>query len=86
MYNYLLMSGRTKEQLKNLKASPVEVARQYYPRPSPQELLSYLGKAGEEGEAAGSESYLSFIIVREPFQRLLSAYRDKIEKDILYYK
>lgn len=85
------MGGKSPQELQNLKTSPVEAARQLYPRPSPEELLSYLGSggggAGVAGEGVGTgENYLSFIIVREPFQRLLSAYRDKIEQIVPYYK
>lgn len=78
MYNYLKMAGLTEDQLKRERKSPVEAARVHYPRPSLELLRTHL-----EGR---SDGYLSFIIVREPFQRLLSAYRDKIEPEVLYYR
>lgn len=45
----------------------MQLARKRFPRPSQAELTEALANS------------LSFLIVREPFERLLSAYRDKLE-------
>lgn len=74
-YNYLEINKNftfftftkryTKEFLDKTKETPVSVARKKYPRPSAKELYDAL------------KDHLSFIIVRHPFERLISAYRDK---------
>lgn len=56
--------------LKASKAVPVSLARQKYPRPTADELAKFLNDS------------LSFLIVRHPFERLLSAYRDKLEHSL----
>lgn len=53
--------------MQRTKASPIELARKRFPRPSQPELIEALS------------SSVSFLIVREPFERLLSAYRNKLE-------
>lgn len=61
--------------LQRTKASPLELARKRFPRPSATELNEALSSA------------LSFLIVREPFERLLSGYRNKLEsRRNKYYK
>lgn len=70
LYNFLLLAGISKKVIERSRTSPVEVARtKAYPRPSVEELRAFVASANAT----------SFLIVREPFQRLLSAFRDKIE-------
>lgn len=68
-YNFCLLAGIDTKRMEGSRTSPVQFARQTaYPRPSVQTLSSALSK-----------NFTSFIIVREPFERLLSGFRDKIE-------
>lgn len=77
LYNFVKMSGPKENKLKKAKGSPIECARKIYERPSVEKLTSYLHQ----------DNYTSFIIVRDPFERLLSAYRDKLESHKQsYYK
>ncbi|KAF2365121.1 Sulfotransferase [Trinorchestia longiramus] len=63
---FLTIAGKDPHVKKN---SDVELARKTaYPRPSLDELLFYLN----------DPSYTSFVIIREPFERILSSYQDKI--------
>jgi hypothetical protein len=50
------------------RTPPVTLARMKYPRPSVEELR----------ESMSNSSFISFIVGRNPFERLVSAYRDKI--------
>lgn len=69
-YNFLTLAGISHKSMKKSRSSPVQFAREKaYPRPSDDYLSRVLG----------NDSYTSFIILREPFERLLSGYRDKIE-------
>uniref|UniRef100_A0ABD2VT55 Carbohydrate sulfotransferase n=1 Tax=Trichogramma kaykai TaxID=54128 RepID=A0ABD2VT55_9HYME len=70
MYNFNLLAGYSPQFLKASKAVPVSLARQKYPRPTADELARYLNDS------------VSFLIVRHPFERLLSAYRDKLEHSL----
>lgn len=67
MYNFNLLAGYSPQFLKKTKLVPLTIARKRYPRPSVQEL-----------EMAMDDS-VSFLIVRHPLERLLSAYRDKMQ-------
>lgn len=53
--------------LQRTRSSPIDLARKRFPRPSTAELNDYLSNT------------ISFLIVREPFERLVSAYRNKLE-------
>ncbi|XP_033218892.1 carbohydrate sulfotransferase 11 [Belonocnema kinseyi] len=70
MYNFNLLAGYSPQFLKATKAVPVYLARQRYPRPTAEELGKFLNDS------------ISFLIVRHPFERLLSGYRDKFEQSL----
>lgn len=67
MYNFNILAGYSPKFLQHTKTVPLLLARRRYPRPSLTDL-----------EVALNDS-VSFIIVRHPLERLLSAYRDKLE-------
>uniref|UniRef100_A0A1B0CW14 Carbohydrate sulfotransferase n=1 Tax=Lutzomyia longipalpis TaxID=7200 RepID=A0A1B0CW14_LUTLO len=67
MYYFNILGGYNLAYLQRTKTSPLELARQRFPRPTLPELADALANS------------ISFLIVREPFERLLSAYRNKIE-------
>lgn len=62
-----ILAGYDVNYLKRTVAVPISLARKRFPRPSLEELNDAL------------ETSISFLSVREPFERLLSAYRNKIE-------
>lgn len=65
MYNFNILAGYTPEFLRKTNEVPLVLARKRYPRVSLEEL-----------QEAQNDS-ITFIIARHPFERLLSAYRDK---------
>ncbi|XP_046393320.1 carbohydrate sulfotransferase 11-like isoform X2 [Ischnura elegans] len=67
MYNFNLLGGYKEQYLRRSRKSPLALARERFPRPSVEQLKAALPHS------------LSFLIVRDPFERLLSAYRNKIE-------
>lgn len=67
LYYFNVLAGYNLSYLQRTRALPIELARKSFPRPSPNELTEALS------------SSVSFLIVREPFERLVSAYRNKLE-------
>ncbi|KAK7866837.1 hypothetical protein R5R35_006014 [Gryllus longicercus] len=67
MYNFNLLAGYSPAFLLKSKVVPLNLARRKYPRPSLADLQGALNDS------------VSFLIVRHPLERLLSAYRDKME-------
>ena len=68
MYIFNRMAGYTVLELEQSKTPPVTLARKKYPRPSSTELLNILARPNTIG----------FLIARNPHERLVSGYRDKI--------
>lgn len=67
LYNFALLAGYTDEEIKNSNKQLSVLVRERYPQ------LEYI-----EAEEILHNS-LKFLVVRHPFERILSAYRDKLE-------
>ncbi|XP_039277891.1 carbohydrate sulfotransferase 11-like [Nilaparvata lugens] len=67
MYNFNILAGYTPAYLRRTNTVALTLARRRYPRPSLAQLRHALNES------------LAFLVVRHPFERLLSAYRDKIQ-------
>lgn len=75
MYYMNILAGYDLKYLQRTVTTPLELARKRFPRPTLEDLYESL------------ETSISFLIVREPFERLLSAYRNKMEEGKnTYYK
>jgi hypothetical protein len=75
MTNEHFLAGYDAKYLQRTLATPLELARKRFPRPTIEDLTEAL------------ENSIAFLVVREPFERLLSAYRNKMEDGKnTYYK
>ena len=68
MYIFNVLAGYDPKFLQKTKAVPLQLARDKYSRPTKEQLQSILE----------DENVTSFIVGRNPLERLVSAYREKI--------
>lgn len=77
MYLFNRLAGYTEEELKNTVNKPlIALAREKYSRPSVNELI----------ETLALPNTIGFLIARNPYERLVSGYRDKILGEAIRYK
>ncbi|XP_013188469.2 carbohydrate sulfotransferase 11 [Amyelois transitella] len=76
LYNFNVLGGYDKKFLSRTRQAPLMLARKKFPRPDEVELRA----------AVNTPGVTSLLVVREPFVRLLSAYRDKLESVTPYYR
>ena len=77
MYLFNRLAGYTEEQLQHTVHKPlIALAREKYSRPSEIELL----------ETLALPNTIGFLVARNPYERLVSAYRDKILGEAIQYK
>ncbi|XP_037811560.1 carbohydrate sulfotransferase 11 [Lucilia sericata] len=67
MYYFNILGGYDIKYLQRTEFQPLELARKRFPRPYMQDLADALS------------SSLSFLFVRDPFERIVSGYRNKLE-------
>ena len=69
MYIFNVLAGYNTKFLQKTKAVPLQLARDKYSRPTKEQLQRVLE----------NDDVTSFIVGRNPFERLVSAYREKIQ-------